>query len=132
MNLQGLRQIQQDPEVRELAAVRDKLCAQIEDMFSVVEMAKKKPIYNDYQAVKACLAATIQKKERALLKWIQKAYNLNAPVLAIQRQLNGEQSNNDNNNDNKGNIPTKTAPTRIAERRYIMECMVRDPSIFSN
>ncbi|EED22492.1 hypothetical protein TSTA_059900 [Talaromyces stipitatus ATCC 10500] len=62
---------------------------QIEELFGVIEMAKGEPIYNDYQAVKASLAATIRKKERALLKRIQEEYDLNAPVLAIQRQLNG-------------------------------------------
>ncbi|EED12757.1 conserved hypothetical protein [Talaromyces stipitatus ATCC 10500] len=122
------QQVRQDPEVRELAAVRGRLRAQIEEVFGVIEMAKGEPIYNDYQAVKASLAATIRKKERALLKRIQEEYDLNAPVLAIQQQLNGEQSDDDDDDD-KGGIPTETVPIRIAERRYIAECAVRDPSV---
>ncbi|KAE8547698.1 hypothetical protein EYB25_009491 [Talaromyces marneffei] len=122
------QQVRQDPEVRELADIRSRLCAQIEEAFGVIEMAKGEPIYNDYQAVKASLAATIRKKERALLKRIQEEYDLNAPVLAIQQQLNGEQSDDDNDDD-KGGIPTETVPIRIAKRRYIAECAVRDPSV---
>jgi hypothetical protein len=92
-------------------------------------MAKGEPIYNDYQAVKASLAATIRKKERALLKQIQEEYDLIAPVLAIQQQLNGDQCDDDDDDDDKENTPTQTAPIRIAERRYIAECAVRNPSV---
>jgi Protein of unknown function (DUF3435) len=105
------------------------LCAQIEEIFGVVEMAKGEPIYNDYQAVKASLAATIRKKERALLKQIQEEYDTNAPVLAIQRQLNGDESEDDGDDD-KGGTPTESVPIRIAERRYIAEFAMRDPSAF--
>ncbi|KUL81520.1 hypothetical protein ZTR_10340 [Talaromyces verruculosus] len=98
------QQAQQDPEVRELAAVRSRLCAQIEETFGVIEMAKGEPIYNDYQAVKVSLAATIR-KERALLKQIQEEYDLNAPVLAIQQQLNGDQCDDDDDDDDKENAP---------------------------
>jgi hypothetical protein len=122
------QQVRQDPEVQDLADIRSRICAQIKDAFGVIEMAKGEPIYNDYQAVKASLAATIRTKERALLKRIQEEYDLNAPVLAIQQQLNGEQPDDDDDDD-KENAPAQTAPIRIAERRYIAECAVRDPSV---
>jgi hypothetical protein len=108
------------------------LCAQIEEAFGVIEMAKGELIYNDYQAVKASLAATIRKKERALLKRIQEEYDLNAPVLAIQQQLNGEQSDDDDNDDVKEVGPADVESIRIAERRYIAECAVRDPSMLQD
>jgi hypothetical protein len=129
LSAEQAQQVRQDPEVRELAAVRDRLCAQIEEVFGVIQMAKGEPIYNDYQAVKASLAATIRKKERALLKQIQEEYDLNAPVLAIQQQLNGDQCDDDDDDDDKENAPAQTTPIRIAERRYIAECAVRDPSV---
>jgi hypothetical protein len=129
LNTEQGQQVRQDPEVRELVAIRGRLCAQIEEVFGVIEMAKGEPIYNDYQTVKASLAATIRKKERALLKRIQEEYDLNAPVLAIQQQLNGEQSDDDDDDDNKDSAPAETTPIRIAERRYIAECAVRDPSV---
>ncbi|PCG88061.1 hypothetical protein PENOC_112680 [Penicillium occitanis (nom. inval.)] len=69
------------------------------------------------------------RKERALLMQIQEEYDLNALVLAIQQQLNGEQCDDDDDDDDKENAPAQTAFIRIAERRYIAECVVRDPSV---
>ncbi|BDD61500.1 hypothetical protein MAP00_006542 [Monascus purpureus] len=54
---------------------------------------------------------------------------LNGPVLTIQRQSNGEESDDDDDGDDKEGTAAEIVPIRIAERRYIAECAVRDPSV---
>lgn len=62
------QRVREDPEVQEMVAVRDHLCARIEDEFGVVEMARGELIYYDYKAFQASLAALMRRKERTLLQ----------------------------------------------------------------
>jgi hypothetical protein len=93
--------------------------------FNVVKMAVGELIYEDYQVLERMLNSTIRTEERALMKRIQKEYNVTAPVIAIQRQLNGEFSNDEDTTSESEIIQIK-----FVERRRIAEAALSDPSTF--
>jgi hypothetical protein len=64
--------------------------------FGVIKMAIGEPIYDDYQVLGRILNSIIRAEERALLKRVQDEYDITAPVIDIQRQLNREFSDDDN------------------------------------
>ncbi|KAH8695666.1 hypothetical protein BGW36DRAFT_398826 [Talaromyces proteolyticus] len=90
-------------------------------------MAEGEPIYRDYQAVRRQLDSAIRAEEQALLKRIQQEYDAVAPMSAIQRQLNGEVSEDD---DDPFRI--EMAEIRLVERCQIAEVAMREPSTFSD
>lgn len=127
LTLEQKRDVRHSRPVLELTSIRDRLCTQIEETFGVVKMAEGEPIHRDYQAVRRQLDSTIRAAERALLKRVQEDYDTVAPVLAIQRQLNGEITD-----DEDDDLEIEMAEIRLGERRYIAEVALRDPSTFMN
>jgi Protein of unknown function (DUF3435) len=89
-------QVRQNPKILELAATRDRLRTEMLKKFGVVKIAVEEPIYEDYQVLGRILNSTIRAEERALLKRVQDEYDITAPVIDIQRQLNREFSDDDN------------------------------------
>jgi len=61
------------------------------------------------------------------LKQIQAEYDATAPVLEIQRQLNGEVLEDEDSISEFERVPIK-----LAERRRIAEAALSDPSVFAN
>jgi hypothetical protein len=73
------------------------------------------------------LNSTIRAKEQAMLEQIQEEYNEITPILAIQQQLNGEDSNN------KVKISeTKMDQIRLVEQCQIAKVALSDLSTFVN
>jgi hypothetical protein len=77
-------------------------------------MAEGEPIHQDYQAAGRLLSSTIRAEERALLKRIREEYDVAAPVLAIQQQLNKEMSD-----DEGGATEMETIHIWLIERSHI-------------
>ncbi|QKX63180.1 uncharacterized protein TRUGW13939_10349 [Talaromyces rugulosus] len=127
LTLEQKQEVRHSRQVLELTSIRDRLCMQIEETFGVVKMAEGEPIHRDYQAVRRQLDSTIRATERALLKRAQEDYDTVAPVLAIQRQLNGEITD-----DEDDSLEIEMTEIRLAERRQIAEVALRDPSTFMN
>jgi Protein of unknown function (DUF3435) len=73
------------------------------------------------------LNSTIRAEERALLKRDQEEYDVTAPVIDIQRQLNGEFSDDDGDTSEAEKVQTK-----FIERRRIVEAALSDPSAFED
>jgi hypothetical protein len=86
-------------------------------------MAVGEPIYEDYQALGRMLNSAIRAEERALLKRIQEEYDVTAPVIDIQRQVNGAFSDDDN-----ATSESETVQIKFVERRRIAEAALSDPS----
>jgi Protein of unknown function (DUF3435) len=120
------QQIRREPKIIELCDVRDRLRAEIVSKYGVVRMAEGEPIYEDYQKLRRTLNSTIRAEERAFLQQIQKEYDVTAPVIDIQRQLNGELSDDDDD-DTSGSV---TIQLKFVERRRIAEASLCDPSTF--
>ena len=127
LNPEQYQQVLQSPKVLELAAVRDQLSARIEKEYGVITMAVGEPIHRDYQDVGRLLNSTIRAEERAMRKRIQEEYDEIAPVLAIQQQLNGEDSD-----DEVKISETEMDQIRLVERRRIAEVALSDPSTFAD
>lgn len=89
-------------------------------------MAIGEPIYKDYQVLGRILNGTIRAEERALLKRAQKEYDTTTPVIAIQRQLNSESSD-----DEDGASGPEPVQFEFAERRRITAAVVSDSSEFT-
>jgi hypothetical protein len=123
---QGL-QVRQNAGVLKLTATRDRLRAKILAEFGVVKMAIGEPIYDDYQVLGRMLNSTIRAEERALLKRVQEEYDVTAPVIAIQRQLNGEFSD-----DEDSTSESETVQIKFVERRRIAEAALSDSSTFAD
>ena len=71
--------------------------------------------------------STIQAEERALLKRVQEEYDVTASVIAIQRQLNGEFS------DDKDIIfESEIVQIKFVERRRITEAVLSDLLTFTD
>jgi hypothetical protein len=120
-------QVRQNARILELTATRDRLRAKILAEFGVVKMAIGEPIYDDYQVLGRMLNSTIRAEERALLKRVQEEYDVTAPVIAIQRQLNGEFSD-----DEDITSESETVQIKFVERRRIAEAALSDPSTFAD
>ena len=90
-------------------------------------MAEGEPIYDDYQRLGRMLNSSIRVKERALKKRVQKEYDTTAPGIKIQRQLNGEPS--DNEKDDKSE--PVNVQFKFAERRRLAEASLHNPSTFT-
>jgi hypothetical protein len=95
-------------------------------------MIEEKSIYKNYQIIGRTLNSVIRTKKRALITRIQADYNITAPGIAIQKQLNGELSGNDNNvkNDNDDASEIIIASLKFIERRRLAEASLYNPSIF--
>jgi hypothetical protein len=74
----------------------ERLRAKILAEFGVVKMAIGEPIYDNYQILGRMLNSTVRAEERTLLKRVQEKYDVTALVIVIQRQLNGEFSDDKN------------------------------------
>lgn len=120
-------QVRQNSRILELAVTRDRLRAEIVAEFGVVKMALGEPIYDDYQVLGRMLNSTIRAEERALLKQVQEEYDVAAPVIDIQRQLNGEFSD-----DEDATSASETVQIKCVERRRIAEAAFSDPSTFAD
>jgi hypothetical protein len=76
-----------------MALPRDRLQLEIMVELGITKMAVGEP--KDYQALGRTLNSTIRAEERALLKRTQGEYDATTPVLEIQRQLDGEVSDDE-------------------------------------
>jgi hypothetical protein len=61
-----------------------------------------------------------------LLKRVQEKYDVTAPVIKIQRQLNEEFSDDDDISE------SETVQMKFVERRRIAEAVLSDPSTFAD
>jgi hypothetical protein len=88
-------------------------------------MAIGEPIYDNYQILGRMLNSTVRAEERTLLKRVQEKYDVTALVIVIQRQLNGEFS------DDKDIISEfETVQIKFIERRRIVKVALSDLLIF--
>jgi hypothetical protein len=94
--------------------------------YDVVKMAEGESIYKDYQALGRTLDSIIRAEERALLKRIQEEYDIIAPMIDIQRQLDGEDLSDDDDTSESVAVSLK-----FVERRRIAEAALCDPSTFA-
>lgn len=118
-------QVREAPAILELLASRDRLRMDILGQFGALKMAEGEPIYDDYQALGRAINSTVRTQERALLRHIQEEYDITAPVVNIQRQIQGDLS------DCKEPILAEEAMIKIPERRRIAEAAVSDPARFT-
>jgi hypothetical protein len=95
--------------------------------FGVVKMAVGELIYENYQVLGRMLNSTIRAEGRALLKRVQEEYDVTVPVIAIQRQLNGDFSD-----DEDTTSESETAQIKFVERRRIAEAALSDLSTFAD
>lgn len=123
------QQVRREPRIIELCDVRYHLRDEIVSKYGVVKMAEGEPIYEEYQSLRRTLNSTIRAEERAFLKRIQGEYDATAPVIDIQRQLNGELSDDDYNDDNT--TKSVTVQVKFVERRRIAEASLCDSSSFT-
>jgi hypothetical protein len=93
--------------------------------FGAIKMAEGEPIYEEYQTLGRVINSTIRTQERALLRQIQEEYDINAPVVNIQRQIRGDLP------DCKEAVLAEEAMIKIPERRRIAEAAASDPSRFT-
>jgi hypothetical protein len=110
-----------------MAVTRDRLRAEIVAEFGVVKMAVGELIYEDYQVLGRMLNSTIRAEERALLKRVQEEYDITVPMIAIQRQLNGEFLD-----DEDITSESETVQIKFVERRRIAEAALSDPLTFAD
>jgi Protein of unknown function (DUF3435) len=122
------QRVRQEPRIRELSDVRDRLRAEIVSKYGVVKMAEGEPIHKDYQTLGRTLNSTIRAEERAMLRRIQQDYDATAPVNDIQQQLNGELSDDDDDDDQS---ESPIVQLKFVERQRIAEASLCDPSTFA-
>jgi hypothetical protein len=120
-------QVQQNSRILEMAATRDRLRAEIVAEFGVVKMTVGELFYEDYQVLGRMLNNTIRAEERVLLKRVQKKYDITALIIAIQRQLDGEFSDNKDTTSE-----SETVQIKFVKRRRITEAALNNPSIFAD
>jgi Protein of unknown function (DUF3435) len=122
------QRVRREPRIVELCDVRDRLRAEIVSQYGVVKMAKGDSVYDDYQALGRTLNSTIRAEERALLGRIQEEYDATAPVNDIQKQLNGELSDDD---DDDAASEFVSVHLTFVERRRLADASLSDPSTFA-
>jgi uncharacterized protein DUF3435 len=117
------QEVRREPSIIKLYDARDRLGAEIVSEYGVIKMAEGELIYKDYQALKRTLASTIRAEERALLERIKRDYDATAPIIDIQRQLDGEDSSDDDDISE-----SVTVPLQFVERHRLAEAALCDPS----
>jgi hypothetical protein len=120
------QQVRREPRIVELYDVHDRLRVKIVSEYGVVKMAEGEQIHKDYLELGRILNSAIRAEERALLKRIQEEYDTTAPMIDIQRQLNGEDSS-----DDEDISEPETVPLKFVERCRIAEAALCDPSTFA-
>ena len=120
------QQVRLEPRIVELYDVHDRLRAKIVSEYGVVKMAEGEQIHKDYQELGRILNSAIRAEKRALLRRIQEEYDTTAPMIDIQRQLNGEDSS-----DDEDISEPETVPLKFVERCRIAEAALCDPSAFA-
>ncbi|KAL9615712.1 MAG: hypothetical protein Q9160_009317 [Pyrenula sp. 1 TL-2023] len=115
------QQVWQNPQVLQLGTIRDNLHRKTVADFGHLKLAIGEPICDNYHQIGRELNAATRAEERALLKRIQSEYDRTAPILAIQRQLNGAVSE-----DEHKDIESTSLLIRFPERQRIAEATLID------
>ena len=81
--------IKDEQNLRDLYDLRDRLRDEIRNVYGPIHKAKGQEVYDDYVMVNRAICSQIHARKRAVIKQMQKDYDIKAPLRDIAEQRDG-------------------------------------------